>query len=379
MFTEYYAKPKWLASLFSSVSNWIDPNLSKRMSQRFHHELSDQIVRTNFSLALKQRMARKKFPTLEQYYAWASGATADWLKKEDLGNTNVFYGFLRNVHPRLLNDLKSRGIVSIGDQIIAPAAVEQQEARIQAQRFPGWEKGQTAENLDMVKSFEEESWSACDQIICGSQYVKDGLISQGVPAEKTWVVPYAPSGSDLPLIERALRTGPVKVGFVGQVNLRKGVPYFFEVAKRFKPTEAKFVMIGPIQITDKALAEKGHVELLGSVPRKDVAKHLASFDIFFFPSTCEGCAGAVLEAMDTGLPIVTTPQSGTVVREGADGFVRHYEDIDGLTQSLAQLIASRDLRLTMGLSSRQRMESYSMSWYCQELTKLTNQFLASRS
>ena len=112
------------------------------------------------------------------------------------------------------------------------------------------------------------------------------------------------------------------------------------------------------------------------MPRGQVEKHLSQFDIFFFPSTCEGCAGSVLEAMDTGLPIISTPNSGTIIRDGIEGHICAYDDIDNFERHIRRITEDADLRLTMGLASRRRVESFSLDWYCNALGGLFTNLVA---
>ena len=59
--------------------------------------------------------------------------------------------------------------------------------------------------------------------------------------------------------------------------------------------QARFVMVGPIALDAGAVARHaGAVELAGPVSRAEVPAWLEKFDVFFFPSTCEGSASAVL-------------------------------------------------------------------------------------
>jgi glycosyltransferase involved in cell wall biosynthesis len=113
-----------------------------------------------------------------------------------------------------------------------------------------------------------------------------------------------------------------------------------------------------------------HVELVGAVPRSEVRGWLERFDILLFPSTCEGSAGAVMEAMATGLPIVTTPNSGTIVRDGVDGFIRPYESPDELAACVDRLASDEKLRLEMGCSARRQAEANDIDAYSRAIADL---------
>jgi glycosyltransferase involved in cell wall biosynthesis len=160
------------------------------------------------------------------------------------------------------------------------------------------------------------------------------------------------------------------VGFVGAVGLRKGVPWFLETAKRFNPNQVRFAMVGLV-VLDKTKLEPfaDRVQFVGAVPHSQVAEWLRKFDVFFFPSTCEGSAGAVLEAMSAGLPVITTLNSGSWVRDGIDGFIRSYDDIDGFEQALRQLDDDRDLLQRMGESARARVLTYDLNAYQNNLLR----------
>jgi glycosyltransferase involved in cell wall biosynthesis len=51
--------------------------------------------------------------------------------------------------------------------------------------------------------------------------------------------------------------------------------------------------------------------------------------------------------MASGLPVVSTPNSGTAVREGQDGFIVPYDDVDGFTMAVERLVSNTAL-LDMG-------------------------------
>jgi glycosyltransferase involved in cell wall biosynthesis len=204
-------------------------------------------------------------------------------------------------------------------------------------------------------------------VLAGSDYVKQGLMQCGVGEQKIRVTRYIPVGTNLPYVDRRGRKGPLTVGFVGAVGLRKGAPYFFEVARRFDPAQVRFVMVGPVQMTEEGLKHKGAVELTGSVPRERVRDWLEKFDVMLLPTTCEGRVGSVLEAMETGLSAVTTLNSGVPITDGQDGFFAQPDDIDALEARVRQLLSDEDLRITMGNRARETIQECTMDAYCREL------------
>jgi glycosyltransferase involved in cell wall biosynthesis len=211
---------------------------------------------------------------------------------------------------------------------------------------------------------EQRSWPQLDHITCASAYVQRGLIQQGVDAAKISINPYPIDASVRIAPDRRGRTGPVTVGFVGRVSLLKGAPYFFEVARRLSGSNVKFVMVGPVGLEESVAREKkGNVELVGRVPRSEVAAWLEKFDILLFPSVSEGSSGAVMEAMCSGLPVVVSTNSGSVARDGLEGFSAAYDDVEALAGYVQRLVVDQKLREEMGRASRQRCEAFDLQAY----------------
>ena len=63
------------------------------------------------------------------------------------------------------------------------------------------------------------------------------------------------------------------------------------------------------------------VEPLGRVSHAEMPAWMRQADVFVFPSLFEGSAVVTYEALASGLPCVVTAESGSVVRDGLEGFV----------------------------------------------------------
>jgi glycosyltransferase involved in cell wall biosynthesis len=227
---------------------------------------------------------------------------------------------------------------------------------------------------------ELQTWSALDRITCPSPYVRDGLVRQGIDPSRITVLPNPSPAQGDPVLPGAPAAGPVTVGFVGTVGLRKGTPYFIEVARRFDRRDVRFVMVGAIRLSAKGVKRaRQFVDLIGPVPRSAVREWLARFDLFYFPSTCEGSAGAVMEAMAAGLPVITSPNSGSVVRDGQEGYVVPYDDLDQAEARIASLVADQALRRRLGDAARQRAGVHDLNWYSAKLATLISELLTSAS
>lgn len=379
VFTEWFVKPnsweEWLSRLMVHMA----PLRGRRMADRNSSELEPHRVITNPLLMMRQQLMRSRLRSVTAYFNRSSAEVGKWVLHYGLGEANALMGFIRNLDPGLCAACRERGLVTVGDQVTAPVAVELREGRLQEDRWPGWEVASEAEDSAVVAAHEERTWAALDHITCASEFVKHGLIEGGVNPARVSVIPYPIDTQELPFVPRNDREGPVTVGFVGSVSTRKGAPYFFETAKHFDSNRVRFVMVGPIRATNSTIQQhRGQVELIGAVPRSDIRRWLESFDIFFFPATCEGSAGALMEAMASGLPLVTTPNSGTVARHGREAFLAEYHQTGKLRDYINQLVNEPELRLRMGRAARTRAEVFTIDWYADQLSLLLTRLVRER-
>ena len=96
------------------------------------------------------------------------------------------------------------------------------------------------------------------------------------------------------------------------------------------------------------------VRFLGAV--RNTRELLHASDIFVLPSRSEGFSNALIEAMMSGLPCVATDVGGNAeaVSHGESGYTVQAEDVDALANALLLLLASKQLRITMGEAGLQR-------------------------
>lgn len=156
----------------------------------------------------------------------------------------------------------------------------------------------------------------------------------------------------------------VVVLFVGRFIRHKGIYEFLQSAEMVKMKfgeHVRFALLGwfdsgnPSVISENEMndyCQRGIVENLGF---RESAPYYAGADIFCLPSYREGLPVSNLEAMASGLPIVTTDAPGcreTVV-EGENGFLVPVRNAAALAEKLECLIRNESLREKMGSRSRE--------------------------
>ena len=140
---------------------------------------------------------------------------------------------------------------------------------------------------------------------------------------------------------------------------------------------------GPEERTLRRLvAELGledRVSLLGARSLREVYERLASADVFVHLSQIgedgyrDGFPNVILEAMATGLPVVSTWVSGIpeCVLDGKTGYLVHERDPLASAEAIEKLLRDTNLRSRLGAAGRQRLEqNFQLDGMVDELEKL---------
>lgn len=370
VFTDWFVREGSFESLASRLATRLSPGVGARLAERSCRELEPDRVVTHLGMALRHAAGARFHASASEAFAAEAEANARRIVKAGLPANGALMGFARNLHPSLARAAAQAHGRLVVDQMIAPAVAEAQALTRAARLWPRFAAAGSFREDPVMRRMEEEAWPHAARVTCPSLFVRDALMAAGLPASRLFLAPYPIDASRWSAPDRAGREGPPVVGFVGAVGLRKGAPVFAEIARRLGRA-ARFVMVGPVadETTARALAAAG-VELAGPVPRGAIEARLSDFDLYLFPSFCEGSAGSVMEAMAAGLPIVTTPSAGAVARHGIEGFVHDCEDIEGLADGVARLVGDEGLRLRMGSAARARALAFGLDRYAADLSGL---------
>ncbi len=220
---------------------------------------------------------------------------------------------------------KARGWTTVLGQI-DPGPVEVEIVAAEHQRHPGlasrWQAPPPAYWTD---------WRAecdlADVIVANSEWSREGLTGRGIPAEKVHVVPLIYENTANPTRpkvypDRFSAARPLRVLFLGQVNLRKGVARVLEAARRLGGEPIEWWLVGPRDF-EPPVEDLANPRLrwIGSVRRGDVGRYYDEADIFLFPTLSDGFGLTQLEAQARRLPVIASRSCGAVVRDGETGFV----------------------------------------------------------
>jgi UDP-glucose:(heptosyl)LPS alpha-1,3-glucosyltransferase len=165
--------------------------------------------------------------------------------------------------------------------------------------------------------------------------------------------------------------------FVGSGFERKGVEYLLKASELVSEPVTVLVVGKGSEEKMRRYIKKQRVIFCG--PQREIHKYYAASDIFVFPTIYEPFGNVHLEALASGLPVITTRLSGAseIIREGIHGFVIDKpEDIDALSQRI-MMLKDREKNEQMGFEARRLAENFSFGVHTEKILKLYQTLLSS--
>ncbi|MBN2393607.1 MAG: glycosyltransferase family 4 protein [Anaerolineae bacterium] len=340
LYTDAYGG-KWPFSVLSRIPKIILPSAARALVER-HGRLPASKVRAFqwFGLMYARRLAQ----THEDSDAMAvhiefGRRFCQTVVNSGIDGNDVVYAY-RSAALELFEVARKKGIVTVLDQTIVPKRFENEILQNESKKAPGWATTPSEAAIAAYCQREEREWQLADVILCGSEFVKDAIKDCGGPHERCQVVP---TGIRLPnvggqAVPRLPHT-PFRVLFVGEVGLRKGIRYLLKALEQFDRSLVECRVIGGLRVPPEILqkATPPNVTCTGRIPRSEVSKHYEWADVLCLPSLCEGSAIVSYEALAHGLPVITTPNAGTLVRDGVEGIIVPAQNATALADALHQM------------------------------------------
>lgn len=367
-YTDFYSGDagSWL---FSALPASMRPAVVNRLLGRHTNDLPREVIHSFPLLGLEyfaRQALAKDTESRSAVYLAGGKKFAGAVARSGFGGAGGVFGF-NTASLEMLQAARQRGLMTVMEQCIAPRGYEEELLAAEQERFPGWEPPRvrgpaTQETIER----EREEWDAADLILCGSEFVKRGVEYCGGPAERCLVVPYGVDARFAP-VSREGRSGPLRVLAVGEAGLRKGVGDAAEVG-RLLGSDVHIRWVGGVPLSAQARAQvSATVELTGAVPRVSMRPQFEWADVFLLPSICEGSATVTYEALMSGLPVVTTPNAGSLVRDGVDGFIVPIRSPEAIAAALRRLHQDRALLAAMSSATHESMQQVSLEAYARRI------------
>jgi glycosyltransferase involved in cell wall biosynthesis len=286
------------------------------------------------------------------------------VRRDGFASADALYTVLINSDLDLVREARARGIRTVHEVMIGPDVGRW--VRDEQALFPGIEEPLPPAQIRAGNERDARKYELSDLILVPSEFVRRSVLELGGDPERIATVPY---GLDERWLGQVSDPVPGRVLFVGSVGLRKGSQYLAQASRilEHRRVACDVRVVGPYcpeAVSHPAFHGPTYV---GQVPRSRVIDEFRRADVFVLPTLCEGMATVHLEAMACGVPVITTPNCGSVVRDGLDGFIVPIRDAMAIADTVELLLADRALRARMGRSARERAREFTWERYGERL------------
>jgi glycosyltransferase involved in cell wall biosynthesis len=235
----------------------------------------------------------------------------------------------------------------------------------------------------------EHDLSLADVVLVNSHFVQETFVRCGIARERTRVIYWGPDQAFLDELDRLRANGgsrgpaqgPLRVLAAGTMEERKGSHILAAALGNLSRTGLEVHVVGNwhrrLPEHRRRLESLTHVRLSSSLDRGRLAQAMANADVFVLPTLAEGSARVVFEAMAAGCYIITTPNAGSIVRDGLHGRLIQPGSVAELCSAIEEardnLATVREIGCSNALAVR---AEYGPARYGQRVTGLYQSLLA---
>jgi glycosyltransferase involved in cell wall biosynthesis len=266
--------------------------------------------------------------------------------------------------PKLIRLLKNRGIPVILDIPIAPSLYGEQLYQTGKADFL---RGST-----QIQDLEQQAISEADLIIAPSEFVAGVIRQMGVCEDRITIIEFGVkelvAKSEITKSSIARKSG-IDYCFFGNINRRKGVPELLEAWSDPEFKEDRLHLCGRVNLDVKDKLKRSTASSIFTPGFVAPFEYMKTCDVFVLPSWLEGSAKAVYEAMACGLPSIVTHSTGSIVRDGVDGFVIDAGDVESLRDRMLWFKCNPEQIRVMGDAAKKRAKEFTWESYASKVIK----------
>jgi glycosyltransferase involved in cell wall biosynthesis len=218
--------------------------------------------------------------------------------------------------------------------------------------------------------FIVEIWKKSAAVISNSEELKELALK----TNSKQAIDIIANGVDIEKFRPAIEKRDAKKIYltVGATRLtaRKGTKYLIEAIDSLVKKGRDIHMIVMGEGDDKENLEKQvaqldlqeRIKFVGRIPNTETSAFYQKANIFVLPSLNEGMSNAMLEALASGLPLISTDTGGAkqIIQAGKNGFIVRMKDSADIAEKIEKIINNPELIISMGNESRRIAEG--MSW-----------------
>ena len=175
----------------------------------------------------------------------------------------------------------------------------------------------------------------------------------------------------------AVAAQPGTIGLAGRLDdPRKNLPLLLEAIRRVVCARPRVRLVlageyGAVNDQCVAMGLDSHVEFKGLLSEAALTDFYRDLDLFVIPSRSEGHAIVGMEAMASGVPVISTRCGGPedYVQDGINGFLTAH-DASEIADCIIRLMDDRELRNRLGANARHTaQQSYSPGAFADDFAR----------
>lgn len=224
----------------------------------------------------------------------------------------------------------------------------------------GWGLGAPSASGGLSKIFRNPYLRRFDAMIAYSSLGARQYVQAGLPEERVFVAKNAAAAVPASAPAREVRSGLMKVLYVGRLQERKRLDLLLQGCARLDPSpELTIVGDGPARDRLAALAQRilPAAQFAGALQGQPLMQYFEQSELFVLPGT-GGLAAQ--EAMAHGLPIIIAEGDGTQqdLVTSKNGWLVEPGNLEALTRALAEAMSRRADLPKMGIESYRMVKEH---------------------
>ena len=214
-----------------------------------------------------------------------------------------------------------------------------------------------------------------DFAVGASTFTLKTLIKQGMAENCVHMAPYGVNIKDFKPRRDFRKIDKMRFLFVGSFSQRKGISYLLQAFKELENEgeNISLTMAGR-GIMDYELVKSYELKCLEThvnLPLEKLVELMQESDVFVFPSICEGFGLVLIQAMATGMPLITTYNTSgpDFIEEGKDGFLIEAQDIEAIKNKVRYFLQNPEEVKRMGQNAILKSKDFTWERFSSEIIK----------
>lgn len=232
---------------------------------------------------------------------------------------------------------------------------------------------------------ELEEYKLANYISVPSIFAKNSFLEKKISEKKLIQVPLGVNLNDFYRFEKKDKNEKIRIIYVGQLSVRKGIIYLLEAFDELSKTKnfnnIELLCLGNIDFEIekkiKNLKKNKKISFISPKKQKDLINYYNSSDIFILPSIEEGLAMVQLQALACGVPVISTKNSGAedIIQDGVNGLIIQPFSVNDIKNKIIYFIENKDLILKYSNKAIESSKKFTWEIYSKKLMSIYEDIL----